>query len=586
MIRDRRGVSNVVSAVLLIGIVFAGMAVIVGAGGLALADAQQQLDADRAEKVMTQFDSRAAMVALGGTNYQEVTLASGQGADYTLHEDTGWMNVTIKNTTSGERTTVLNVTLGTLAYSDGETTVAYQGGGVWTQRDGGTTMVSPPEFHFREATLTLPVVVVDGDPDPGLTAAIARNGTVVEKYPNRSVDRNFTNPLTDGRVNVTVHSDYYESWGRYFTRRTEGGVVYDHDRETATVRLVVPASGRRVTSALTSTSNSGTLSLTGSGSEVTRTDSYTSADGDGYGGDDHSGGNITVAGTLDIGGNACVDGSVAGDRVITNGNANNCGSPYKVTGDVRYATSESVDSGDYGGTLSQFDGVSADSRIDSLIDDRVDAIRDDPDTNTNGDVGEASEDLEFGGDDTAELDAGNYYVRTLDIDGGETVEADTSSGDVVIAVEEDLNMRGSAEIQVTGSGQLKVYVKGEGVGTQIVMEKNSGDAPRIDVPGRNSTRFWLYGKSDFSGELKGSNEDVLFEGVIYAPGGPGGTGTVSISKAEVYGAVVASDVDVSQGGEFHYDRALSDRRAIEPNENLVAITYLHVSVNRINVTSE
>ncbi|MFC7194688.1 hypothetical protein ACFQL4_08530 [Halosimplex aquaticum] len=41
-------------------------------------------------------------------------------------------------------------------------------------------------------------------------------------------------------MNVTVQSDYYEAWGRFFVQRTQGNVSYNHSRETARAKLVVP----------------------------------------------------------------------------------------------------------------------------------------------------------------------------------------------------------------------------------------------------------------------------------------------------------------------------------------------------------
>ncbi|PSP31918.1 hypothetical protein BRC64_08370, partial [Halobacteriales archaeon QH_10_67_22] len=236
---DSRGVSNVFGLVLLFAIVIAGVGVVVTVGVTALDATRGELDTGRAEKALTQFDSRSAMVALGGTSHQGVDLAAG-GVGYGVDPEAGWMNVTAHNETADEHKTLVNATLGAVVYGSGDESIAYQGGGVWQRTESGVRMLSPPEFHFRDQTLTLPIITVDGDRSIGGSAEVTRAGPSTIHYPNASTDDNFTNPLDSGQVNVTVHSEYYEAWGGYFEQRTQGNVHYDHEAETARIELVVP----------------------------------------------------------------------------------------------------------------------------------------------------------------------------------------------------------------------------------------------------------------------------------------------------------------------------------------------------------
>ncbi len=89
------------------------------------------------------------------------------------------MNVSYQNTTSGNRMTVFNESMGEVAYhGSDETRLAYQGGGVWRANgDGTSVMVSPPEFHYRDATLTLPLVTVSGSGAIRDGASISHNRT-------------------------------------------------------------------------------------------------------------------------------------------------------------------------------------------------------------------------------------------------------------------------------------------------------------------------------------------------------------------------------------------------------------------------
>jgi len=240
--RDRRGVSSVLGIALLLAIVLGGTVVVVTVGATALEDTRGQLDVGRAEKALTQFDSRSAMVALGGTSRQGVDLASSVSDGYSVDDSVGWMNVSITDpsSTPTQTETVVNATLGAARYENGDTTIAYQGGGVWKRTASGATMLSPPEFHFRDATLTLPIITVDGSPTLGSSATVEKAGGTTVEYPNATANSEFVNPLANGRVNVTVHSEYYEAWGRYFRQRTGGQVWYNHTAETARTELVVP----------------------------------------------------------------------------------------------------------------------------------------------------------------------------------------------------------------------------------------------------------------------------------------------------------------------------------------------------------
>jgi len=169
----------------------------------------------------------------------------------------------------------------------------------------------------------------------------------------------------------------------------------------------------------------------------------------------------------------------------------------------------------------------------------------------------------------------------------ETLTLNTSDGDIEIGVSEYVAVTGG-EIIIEGDNTVKLFVKGDATttsGNHFEMESSA----KIEIDGsvENSTQFWVYGKSDIEAliEASGSN-DATMEGVIYAPGGPSGSGTVQINGGEVFGGVVAPQVTVgpSNGGEVHFDQALAGERAIPPDTKIVTITYLHVSVSRVEVS--
>ncbi|MFD1597837.1 DUF7289 family protein [Halobellus rarus] len=237
-----RAQSSNIGLVLLLALTITGAGVVVAFGSSALADVQDQTSIDRAEHAMTMLDARTAVVGLGEGSVQTVRL--GRGGDYAVESESGWLRIDHANYTDGETQTIYNASLGSVSYRSSGTTVAYQGGGVWRQQAGGTTMVSPPEFHYRGTTLTLPVLRVRStDAASGdTTATIRQSDELVRVFPNESdtydaTSEPYENPVRNGTASVTVHSRYYEGWADYFRTRTTGNVSVDDDNRTATVVL-------------------------------------------------------------------------------------------------------------------------------------------------------------------------------------------------------------------------------------------------------------------------------------------------------------------------------------------------------------
>jgi len=233
-----RGQSSTVGLVLVFGMVVAASAMIVAFGAAAVTDTQHTLSDQRAEKVLTQLDSKAALVALGNAEAQQVSLPRSGSDRYNVTAGAGWMNVSVDEASGGD-TEVFNRSLGSIVYRDGDTVIAYQGGGVWRSSGGDSgVMVSPPEFHYRGRTLTLPHISIEGEGSLSARAVVTHDETI-KHFPNASVS-GFSNPVEGDAMNLTIHSEYYRAWGSYFATRTQGAVTYDDAARTAKIRLVPP----------------------------------------------------------------------------------------------------------------------------------------------------------------------------------------------------------------------------------------------------------------------------------------------------------------------------------------------------------
>ncbi|GGL22423.1 hypothetical protein GCM10009037_02280 [Halarchaeum grantii] len=244
-----RGQSEVVGAVLLLGLTLLVTGVVVGVAVGPVGEGQQRAATTNAEDVMTLFDSRAALVALGRTDRQTVDLGNPGEGQYAVNDSAGWIRLRHLNYSGGGRTAdVLNETLGTVTYTNGDTRIAYQGGGVWRSDGQGTpVLLSPPEFHYQSQTLTLPVVAVSDAPD---ARTGTRRATITPlainraRYPNRSTfypngSHRYLNPISNGTVVLDVHSRYAEGWAEYFRDQSDGQVTV-HPNGTVSLALATP----------------------------------------------------------------------------------------------------------------------------------------------------------------------------------------------------------------------------------------------------------------------------------------------------------------------------------------------------------
>ena len=237
-----RGQSETLGFALILSFTLISVGAIAVFGGTSLQATQQNIGAQNAETAMSQFDARASMVALGDSDTQTVAMGAGQQGTYRVDPDAGWIRVVHENETAAEQE-VYNGTLGALLYEGETTEIGYQGGGVF-RHDAGSVMLSPPEFHYRGSTLTLPVIQIGGEGSVAGNprARVSSTGPATGVFPtDEPGDELSTNPVESGIVTVTVQSQYYEAWGRYFETRTEGTVRTNETDQTASVELVAPA---------------------------------------------------------------------------------------------------------------------------------------------------------------------------------------------------------------------------------------------------------------------------------------------------------------------------------------------------------
>jgi len=576
---------------LVFALVVAGTTLIVALGASAIGGTQDTLDSERAEKAMTQFDSQAALVALGNSDVQRVDLSTGKSNTYRVQDDKGRMTLSYRNQTDGNVTTIFSEEMGRIVYeTDNGDTVAYQGGGVWrSDGAGNAVMVSPPEFHYRDATLTLPLVTVGSDGAVGNRAVISGSNTT-RYFPNQTKNTAYRNPLENARVEVTVESEYYRAWGTYFEERTDGEVTYDHANNTVRLALVTPLENTKITSATSSLSASGSFELKGSAGNICSPtkvylNSYNSSEsGDYCSQTPGKEGNIVYGSDIDIsGGSGSSD--IYGD--ITSGGSvlvGNGGGQPDVYGNINYSdncANCSAKIKEPSASANQISGIDQAPAINGIVKTQVNETRR---SNDNDSASISGGRIEYT-DGSANLTQGSYYLQKINVSSDEVLTLNTTDGDIFLAVEENVTLGTNATIEVVADGTASVYVLGANDSdNQLFMD----DESRIINDGDDAPQFRMFGQDDFTATIGGGSGGNLakYVGVIFAPPGSAGTGSVTLDSGVIYGGVLTGTTTIAgggNGGSIHYDEALRTQRVLEQSESIVRVTYIHASTNEIQV---
>lgn len=564
-----RGQSEVLGFIILLGLVTVGVTGIVVLGSEAVSDMRQSITSGTAEHAMTQFDSKASLVAHGDSDSQSATLAGSPSATRSVEPNRGWMNVTIRNESDPDQieAQLMNVSLGAVVYEDGKTTIAYQGGGVWRKDGGGSYMVSPPEFHYRGTTLTLPLVTVTGDGTLDKDVQVSQSGASTNVFPSGTR----SNPLESGKVVVEVHSEFYEAWARFFSERTGGKVVTDDENNTATITLVSPSKTQPVGSALSSSAAGDELELSGSGNDRAYVDSYNSTIGN-YSESQTRNGTVQAAGDVDMSGNSMIVGNVrSGGSISLGGSANITQTAYWTTG-----FNVNGNNAEYKGE-DQISGVSAAADLTPFVNNRLDSIAEDNhNVNTSAiDTSSGDSYLDFSGGDSVTLsadDGDKYHLTEINADDKEIV-IDTKGEEVEIAVSNGVSLDNTT-IRVENGGVARFYLDDD-------LSLSAG--AKVTVPDERSEGMWMYGTEDTDISMEGdSGKQLRFVGVVYATEQSG----FDVKHMDLYGGVIAGDMDVGNGGSVHYDEALETAQTLPTDARVPRLTYLHISTTEIRIEDE
>ena len=234
--RSGRGQSEVLGTVLILGLSMAVIGTSLTLGGVAVGDLITDAESTNVETGMAHLSSKISLVALGDSDSQRFSLGAMRAGTLSVQPEAG--SIRVYNATGGSRE-LLNdnrTTMGALVYAGEDREIAYQGGGIWTKQGNTSRMTSPPEYHYRGTTLTLPIINVTGEGAIGGRPS----GQITPVTVAEDAVPGVSTPLESGTIEIEIQSDYYQGWYAFLNDRTEGETEIYHSNQTVVSTLTVP----------------------------------------------------------------------------------------------------------------------------------------------------------------------------------------------------------------------------------------------------------------------------------------------------------------------------------------------------------
>lgn len=525
---NSRGVSETLGVLLLLAMIVMGTGALAITGSDMITQLQDNSEVDQTHNAFAKLGSSSTSVALGdNTSRAEVDLGLGIESNNQKNlgvENTGHIEIYLKNTSNGSTQTLAEEDLGELRYTNTKNKqesqamrFALQNGGVWRGQGNGSSMATPPESHYEDATLTLPLISVTGDEN-------INSDEVTIRKSKTTFPTNHVAITEEEEIRIKIQSPYYIAWESYFQNRLPGTLGTE-----------------------THASNNTTIVKLGRDEVFPKT--FDSA--------------LLGTGSISMNkGNPTVDGDLK-----TTGTCSSCSS--KVSGTI----TENY----------EFEGQDSDSFVQS----KVNALKSNG-TNITVSSGDTlddgkyyTENLNPGGDITVDVSDGDVILgveNDVNIEDRVAIvgadEAD--SGNFSVYVSDDVTL-------VTGSAEW-VVTDGNVTHSQLYGTSNS----QITINQKATFEGLIYAPtSSTSGSPGGGGGGGGPGGGGGGPGGAacGSTNVCIGQNTEVTGAVVAGSMEVGQGANVEYSSDFADftPSAKSDLEFRPRIVYLHISINEITV---
>jgi Mg-chelatase subunit ChlD len=235
---DDRGISELIGTALLIGLVFAGALVTLAVGTQAVDQVTSQQQSAAATEVIEEVDAALTSVAATSGANRTTLDFSGENARNIRVVRRGAVNFTVNSNPS----CTAEVPLSSIRFEQSGNTLAFEAGGLWrAARSNGSSLVSKPNFAYRNGTLSANLFNVTGTVDRDVNVANYRRAESLRRTNEVAVELLSAPCQTPNNITVDVQSDFYQAWADYFEADfAVGSVSTFHGNDTA--RLFVPDS--------------------------------------------------------------------------------------------------------------------------------------------------------------------------------------------------------------------------------------------------------------------------------------------------------------------------------------------------------
>lgn len=214
---DERAVSDLVGYILTVGVLLLAVGVVSTVGVDQIGDARELQDVETAERAVTLLagNFEAIQESRASVRTSDISATTGQ---IDIVAGGGSSNLTIN--VSGTDVGPTDVSMGTLAYRVGETTVVYEGGAVILDDPRGSpVIVTEPRYLCSDGRAVVSAVTLQG---PGANSSLAGGTASITARLNESrihfpANRSGNDSFDESTgVNVTVNSEYEAAWETYF----------------------------------------------------------------------------------------------------------------------------------------------------------------------------------------------------------------------------------------------------------------------------------------------------------------------------------------------------------------------------------
>ncbi len=265
--RTEREVSNaraqayLVGYILILGMVVVGSVGVVYFGSTAMTQLRGAANSQNAENALREADTRLSQVAYDSNDAHTLDFSALSGQTTVTHD--GSMTITVRK---GEHNASRTVNFGTIVVQskDGDR-LAYQAGGIWRETGNGGTMLSPPDVHYQNGTISLQFVNVSGAVEGPVQKLRANKNTTRSRKETLALRNAFNNEEVNPPDNITlaVHSQYYRAWGRFFREYFDDGTVtVDKNDHSATIVIDIAGTSAKVNQDGNSISSSKNVTVT------------------------------------------------------------------------------------------------------------------------------------------------------------------------------------------------------------------------------------------------------------------------------------------------------------------------------------